>query len=100
MQEKNKKTLKLFFAITLLILTLFSLAFEALESHHECNHEDCQICFVLTITRQNIKSLHLAFFSAGFILLIHQKIKKLVQSHLDEFYISDSLILKKIRLNN
>ena len=99
MQKENKKTLKAVFAALFLFLTLSSIIFVAMEAGHECDHEDCPVCFVMEIVRVN--------FSLGFIFTIAVSIIHATKTYEkksfhceNHFSNTFSLISQKIRIND
>lgn len=65
MQSEKLDSRKVFFAVLLLVFTIFSVIYKSHEMYHDCSGDGCQICYVLQICEQNIKllSVVLAFIA-------------------------------------
>jgi len=100
MQESGLKKLKKAFAIILLVLTVFSIGLSLIEANHKCSGEDCNICYVIQLAKDNLKLLKTA---AGFVFtlsFISEKIKNFSVKNQFFFSNQNSLIHNKIRLND
>lgn len=87
-------------AVMLVIFTIFSLLFSAVEVNHDCSGEDCPICFVIEVTESNLKLLHFAlavFILSQFVKFTSNKIQF---SSKKSIFKSNTLISQKIRIND
>lgn len=92
--------LKAALAVLLLIFTLSSAVFVAHEMHHQCDGEDCHICHIIQICEQNIKLLSFALAAFAAIRLPRQKSSRTNSAKSKSKFTYDTLISRKIRLND
>jgi len=82
------------------VLLLFSICFEVLESDHQCSGEDCPICKVIQIVRQNIKLFGLILATVAVCsgkLEWKRSVSASFESHSD---MANTLFIQKTRLND
>lgn len=99
-KEKTRERFKAAFAVLLLIFTLGSVIFVAHEMHHQCDGEDCHICHIIQICDQNIKLLGFALATFAAVRLARQKPGKALSAIEKSPVTYDTLISRKIRLND
>ncbi len=99
MQNKINK-LRTFLAVLLLVFSIFSVAYIALEKNHHCEGDDCPVCLVISIAEQNIKLLSFgAIFKASCNYFCIFK-KSIFASVKNTYLKSNTLVSQKIRLND
>lgn len=100
MQNEKITVSKRLLAIFVLAFSIFSIAFISIESNHQCDDESCQICYVLNVAEGNLKLLSL---SAAF-LFIHKSAFNVTKifsfKQICFTFNTDTLISRKIRMNN
>ncbi|MBQ2552195.1 MAG: hypothetical protein II563_05055 [Treponema sp.] len=100
MQKENKKTLKAVFAALFLFLTLSSIIFVTMEAGHECDHDDCPVCFVMELVRVNFSLLGFIFTIAVSSIHATKTYEKKSFHCENHFSNTFSLISQKIRIND
>lgn len=99
-KNSDQKLLGKTFAVILLIITIFSTLFPAIEADHHCLQNDCPVCFVISICKETLKTLIiLSFFFSLQKLFFHTEIKEHFYKTLF-VYKSNTLVSQKIRLND
>ena len=99
-KKETREKFKAALAVLLLIFTLTSAVFVAHEMHHHCDGEDCYICHIIQICDQNIKLLSFALAAFAAIRLPRQKSSRAHSTIVKSTFTYDTLISRKIRLND
>lgn len=99
MQNTNKSK-KIIFSLTCLLLIIFSLFFVLVETNHKCEGHDCLICYVIHLSENNIKLVKILFKAiiAFSLFCVVQKI--FILKNVFNLKIVQTLVSKKIKLNN
>ena len=97
-KEKTKKISGIM-AVMMLFIMLFSAMFIVLHSDHDCTGEDCPVCACLALCQKTIKTMGntngtVACIATSVIPLL------IVLSPVRLFLASDTLVSRKIRLND
>ncbi len=100
MQKKAIERFKILLAVMLFIFTVSSALFVAHEMHHQCSGEDCHICHIIQICQQNIKLLSFALTAFAVIQLPKVNFSKFENPKTQSACNSDTLVSRKIRLND
>jgi len=99
-QNGKLRKLKTVLAVLLLTFTIFSVLAVSLEPVHQCNHENCSICYVIQVSKQNLKLLSVA----SIIIAVDRAIKFVTKRNLSSINNTSkntvTLISQKTRLNN
>lgn len=64
--EKKKKVLAALLAVSVLFAMLYSALFIAAHADHDCDGEDCPICYQINVCQNTLKNLSFAVSAAAF----------------------------------
>ncbi|MBR1913060.1 MAG: hypothetical protein IJ828_11995 [Treponema sp.] len=92
--------LKTAFAVLFMTCTLYSVLYISHESHHECSGEDCPVCLVIAISMQNMKLSGIALVVSAILFSYAFKGNCFFSSIYLSIFTCETLISKKIRLND
>lgn len=85
--------------VATLLVVLFSTIYPAEHLHHECKGEGCHVCAVMAECADNLKTLSAAvIFIAAVGFLLEVCTASLFSN--TAIYVNNSLISRKVRLNN
>lgn len=97
--DKKRKILAVFFAVSFILVILYSILFISMELNHDCVGEDCQICYQISICQDTLKKLSLTFCIAAFpTALTHTLYKN--TSFLKEYSQNYTLVSLKVKLSD
>ena len=101
MQNSRINKLRTVLSVLLLIFTIFSISFTALEAGHEsrCTEDNCPICFVIQVLKVNLEVLILTLTVSGIIKNFVNS-KKITFSSIVNANIINTLFSLKTRLND
>ena len=88
------------FIILLLLSVALSIAGSIKEADHECSGEDCPVCLVIHVARQNLKLFRIFFASLVLSQVLIFRPLRLQAADKKISYIGKSLISLKIRIND
>lgn len=94
-----KKTTSIILILILSILVMLSTYCIAFEYGHECSHDECPICHLVTQCEQTLHQLKTAYVSALYVNI--SLLFVIVQIYyFATIVLSNSLVSNKVRLNN
>lgn len=64
--EKKRRIAALLFAVTVLLVMLYSALFIAAEADHDCVGENCPVCYQINVCQNALKNLSLAVCAVAF----------------------------------
>ncbi|MBQ7067932.1 MAG: hypothetical protein IJM82_02060 [Synergistaceae bacterium] len=98
--KHNNKSFNALILVSLFVCVVFcSVAFIAVEVNHNCNGDDCPICFQLHICGNNLQILPLILCGGFLCSMLRQNFSKILFSHDFRDKRSD-LISLKVKLSN
>jgi len=100
MQNSKIKKIRTAFAVFLLIFTFFSITLSCVEANHQCSGKDCSVCYIINLSEENL--VLLKYFSvSGITFAFHFCFqKKNFLSSKNQAINLNTLISKKIRIND
>ncbi|MDO4280753.1 MAG: hypothetical protein Q4C56_03900 [Peptococcaceae bacterium] len=96
---KNRQWLATLLALALVLVTVFSCVYIALEADHDCSGDDCVICQQIVSCQQLLKAVGLtgAVFAAG---ICRHFARALVMVLVSEMVAAFTLVSSKVKLSN
>ncbi len=97
--DKKRKILAVFFAVSFILVMLYSVLFISMKLNHDCVGEDCPICYQISICQDTLRKLSLAFCTAVFLTAFTHILCKNA-SFLNEYSHSYTLVSLKVKLSD
>lgn len=96
---KKTRVLTMLLAAVMALVMLFSAAYIAAESHHDCTGEDCAICHQIKACEELLKGIGLAAAAAAVMAAVSYTLCDAAASH-DEAAHGVTLVSLKVKLSD
>lgn len=100
MQKSEINKFRSFFATVFLIFAISSVFYTSLEANHNCCNDNCPVCQIINLTKQNLKLTLLVIAAATIVISHPNTATKINSNHVDSTEKIHSLINLKIRIND
>lgn len=100
MQKSEINKFRSFFASVFLIFAISSVFYTSLEANHNCCNDNCPVCQIINLTKQNLKLTLLVIVLATAVFTVAHPETQLKICHTDSVQKIHSLINLKIRIND
>lgn len=96
---KRNRIVALVLAVTVIFAMMFSVAFIAYESNHNCIGEGCQVCAHIAAVQENLKTILSAVLAAAFAFVLTYASYKCI-SCFAQYLSQGTLVALKVELLN
>ena len=98
-RKKRNRIAALLFAVTILVIMLYSAFFVAVEADHDCVGEGCPICYQVDACQNTLKSLSLAVCVTAVAVAFTYTLCRCISLCTDNAQ-RDTLVSLKVKLSN